>query len=114
KFANHQGSNVGTMLSAEQLTLRLDWSSLWSGTVSIDEFVLEKPKLYLEKNAKGQANWQLFERSAQAEPAAGSEPGSAASLPDLHLGDIRIVDGSLRYADLQAGTGQQLDKLQLT
>ncbi|WP_337881555.1 AsmA family protein [Rheinheimera sp.] len=112
KFANQPGSQVSTMLSAEQLTLRLDWSSLWSGTVSIDEFVLEKPELYLEKNAEGNANWQLSERNAPAGAAQTEAPASAA-IADLHLGDIRIVDGSLRYVDLQAGTEQRLDKLQL-
>ncbi|WP_337840557.1 AsmA family protein [Rheinheimera sp.] len=112
KFANQPGSQVGTMLSAEQLTVRLDWSSLWSGTVSIDEFVLEKPALYLEKNAAGKANWHLFEPNAPAGAAQTETPASAA-IADLHLGDIRIVDGSLRYVDMQAGTEQKLDKLQL-
>ncbi|WP_419571949.1 AsmA family protein [Rheinheimera sp.] len=115
KFANQPGSKVSQMLTAEQLTLRLAWSSLWSGTVRIDEFVLEKPELYLEKNSKGQANWQLLAGDKQpAAAAAGSAPSSAAALPDLQLGDIRIVDGKLSYQDAQTGSAQQLDNLQLS
>ena len=132
RFANAPGSTERDMLTAQKLTLALPWQTLWSalsgsGTLAVDSFVLQKPVLYLEKDAKGKANWQFLQPPAAAsthpaatkastaatEAAAQQTSAEAVALPSVQLGDIRIEDGMLRYVDLQNGTEQLLSKLQL-
>jgi len=112
-LSNAEGSSQATMLTVERLSLSLPWSSLWSGVVSVDEFVVEKPVLWLEKDAKGRGNWQFLADGHQTEADRPATAGSSASLPELTLGDIRVIDGRISYSDQQQHTVQQLENLQL-
>lgn len=101
--------------------------------IKIEKLVLQKPVFELYTDAKGRKSWQFANsapatlRLAQAgqagQPAApasdargglpsdvpaAAQPQSAAQgLEKLELGDVRIVDGIVRYADAASGAKQE-------
>ena len=118
----------GTTLSMDALNVNLRLLPLLSQQIEVDQFVLERPVFDLRVDSAGRRNWDFAaawrERSQKAR-ADSSEWGgpkpilaqaggiSAASLKDLRLGDVRIVDGTVKYSDVQTGTRQQIDALNI-
>jgi len=102
RFSNPPGAGEPQMASVSKLELALDVIPLLSGKLSIDHFVLVDPVIHLEVDDQGQANWNL----AQGDSSTGSTPTtesatgqSGPALGDLHLGDVRLVNGRLTYRD---------------
>lgn len=105
--------------------------------IVVDRLVLNEPVIVLRVDAQGRKSWDMASASsarpvrlAQAEPAGGTlrdfsqgmEFGAGASgtteapsrvrgISDLALGDLRIVNGTLRYADARDGSAYQVDAL---
>lgn len=118
-FANAPGGAAKDMVSLDGLDLKLKLFPLLSGRVEVDSFVLDRPVIALEVDAKGKPNWDIKPATAAAAPAA--EPAAAptgapaassgSSLGDVRLGDVRIVNGSLTYLDQRTGARQALDAI---
>ncbi len=113
--ANADGFGDEPLASVEELRASLALFPLLGRRVEIQEFVLVRPVVNLARDAGGRANWEL---AADAEPAAVSEgeasPQSAgAPSGDLSLGDVRLVEGRIVYADAQAGVARTLSDVNL-
>ena len=80
-IANAQWSDLQPMAHAARMVLTFDLPSLFRFTP--DTIELTQPRLVLEKNAAGEANWRF----------GGNGSGAAA------FGDISIDNGTLRYRD---------------
>ncbi|MGD1880593.1 MAG: AsmA family protein [Kiloniellaceae bacterium] len=109
-FANAPGASTAEMATIDRLDVALQILPLLSGEVAIDRFILEKPVINLEVDAEGKPNWQLETAGSAAAPSGESGSGSgsgsggeAASVSELRLGDVRLVDGTLNYLDRQSG-----------
>lgn len=107
RFAGFQGGD--DLLRLGRLDLRLRLWPLLSGDVQVDRFVLVEPRIVLETDARGRANWDLTAPQSSA-PQSGA-PQSGATVQDLALGDVEVVDGTLIYRDGAAGTERVVQDL---
>lgn len=121
RFANAPGSEVADMVSLKQLKVELKALPLLTGAVEVDQFVLVEPRIHLEVDANGRANWELEGEGDGSEEAVASDGGDEAagddggSLPvtELKLGDIRIEDGSLVFVDHATGTEERVEAIDM-
>lgn len=105
-LANAPGARDRDMVSVGKLEVRVRLLPLLSGKLAIARFVADKPVIHLEVNRQGQPNWQFGPAQAQ-QPAAGQTTAPAQQSrggPNVALGDIRISDGTLTYADARSDT----------
>jgi AsmA protein len=112
RFAIHDvrlRSNTGAELAeARTLTGSIALLPLLSGRVEVDRFSLIAPRFDLEIDAAGRSNWALSDSSLIGAAISRPETVPAGS---IHLGDIRIRDGSLRYVDHRQGLHHELEEL---
>ncbi len=122
-FANAPGGVAKDMVTLDGLDLKLKLIPLLSGRVEVDSFVLDRPVIALEVDAKGKPNWEMKTAGTPAaEPAADpatAKPAEATGAPggglsELRLGDVRIADGSLTYLDQRTGAKQALEKIDVS
>ena len=117
-LANVPGAAEADIASLKELQVQLELWPLLTGTVEVARFVLVEPVIYLEVDQEGRPNWQLGE--AAGEPAPGTEPeapsdeGTTVPITDLKLGDIRIENGTITYADAASGQSERLEAVNLT
>lgn len=111
-LSNPPGMAEGDMLQTGMLKLSLKLVPLLSKRVEVDEFVLDQPIIALARDRQGRANWDFGTGAAPAADdgaaGGGSEgPGGGAVMPeDIRLGDIRLINGAVGFAD--AATGEQV------
>ncbi|MCG7537587.1 AsmA family protein [Pseudoalteromonas sp. OOF1S-7] len=116
RFENMAGGSQPHMLTMDQLAVHIPWVSLFSGEFQLEQFVIRNPKILLEKNKAGQANWVLAlgagEASAQsAQQAGASGPVKLPAGFDISLGEVAIYGGELIYIDGMSGARQELSGL---
>ncbi len=121
-LANAKGATPANMVTLDKLKVRVALLPLLSGQVRVDSFVLEKPVIALSVDKNGVPNWQFEKKeaaAAKAEPAkpAGeakpAEGGGASALKGLTLGDVRIDDGKVTYADARTGKSYAIDNVNM-
>lgn len=123
-FANAPGSN-GDMATARSMELGLEtWplvSSLFgTGEIRVTSFVLTDPVISLEVDKQGRKNWSFAEAVAEGKPVTdgtAAPPPAAASgsrIEDIHLGDVRLINGTISYADARTGTKQIVSGIDAT
>jgi AsmA protein len=125
-FGNAPGASAKNMATFGKLQLQVQPIALLSGRLVIDSFVLVDPVIALETDKQGRPNW-LFATagagpiSAPSGPAAPAKPAPAPAAPppakggspldEVHLGDVRLVNGTITYQDDRTGQKQRLDKI---
>ncbi|MCG7563864.1 MULTISPECIES: AsmA family protein [Pseudoalteromonas] len=120
RFENMPGGSQPHMLTMDQLAVHIPWVSLFSGEFQLEQFVIRNPKILLEKNAAGQANWVMALGKGTASDAPAEQAPSASGpvvLPtgfDIALGEVAIYGGELIYADATSGTRHAVSDLALT
>ena len=110
RLANLKASNESDMVSMKQLAIHIPYLSVLSGDVELEKFVIQQPRILLEKMSDGQVNWQLVQPTSTPTPSKAEAPQSA-DLPegfDIMLGEVAIYDGEIEYVDHQAGTKTEL------
>ncbi|WP_105189442.1 AsmA family protein [Pseudoalteromonas sp. T1lg48] len=113
-FSNMADGSRANMATMKQLDIHIPWSSLFSGEVKLDKFVIREPDVLLETNAQGKGNWQLFDKVAEQQPQ--QTQSGQISLPesfDVELGEVAIYGGQFTYLDGQTGAKQQISDLEL-
>ncbi|WP_343565546.1 AsmA family protein [Kiloniella sp. b19] len=92
----------------------------------IDRFVLDRPDILLEVSADGKGNW-VFDAPAgtenpdAAQPAADQSADASSSssssgdvpLTGLSLGDVRLIEGRVRYIDQKGGVSEEISAINL-
>jgi AsmA protein len=124
-FGNAPGASAKNMATFGKLQLQVQPIALLSGRLVIDSFVLVDPVIALEVDKQGRPNWQFATATAapgaapagtpapaKPAPAAGAPPANGGSqLDEVHLGDVRLVNGTITYQDARTGQKQQVDKI---
>lgn len=123
KFANFEQGTEAHMASMQKLSLHVPWTSVFSGKVIIEQFVIDDLNLVLEKQNNGAANWEFTPaKPAEAEVATSNDSPSTAEdsgptkLPDsfdVSLGLVQINGGSLTFHDHQTQSSEFIDQLSL-
>jgi AsmA protein len=112
-IANEEGFGGAPFAEMAEMRVGLQLLPLLSRNIMIDEFVLVDPTIRLEQ--RGQRNNWTLGASDSTETAAPSGEGfvrRAGALPfEASLGDIRIENGSISYAD--GSQSRQIEGLDL-
>ncbi|MBI1393127.1 MAG: AsmA family protein [Alphaproteobacteria bacterium] len=100
--ANPEGFTTDAFVTVEEADLGVDLLALARGEVAIERFVLTRPIINLERRADGAGNWVLG--AAAPDDASSDDSGTdgsvgADAVRDVRLGDVRIIDGAVAYAD---------------
>ncbi len=123
------------LVRMKKMTVQVKLLPLLSRKVTVDQFILQNPTFDLRVDKKGRKNWEFALnnsgsngvrfaeaqtgratisdapiRLAQASPNAGGGIDMAA-LEQIELGDVRIIDGTLRYKDQQKAARESVDKI---
>jgi AsmA protein len=116
-FANAEGASDPNMAEIQKLLVQVQVLPLLSGQVRVDSFVLEKPVIHLEIDKNGKANY-VFESGEATEAAETTGEQEAAggemTVPDISLGDVRLVDGLVTYSDLRSGQRMEISAINMT
>lgn len=113
-LANRPGFSERDFLSVRRLHVKLALLPLLHREVEIKQFSIDAPKLYLERNAQGQGNWEDLAGSGQPQASpqapAGKQPVEAAGeasrdapmLAALNAESLRLSGGEIVWADAGA------------
>jgi AsmA protein len=107
-FANAPGADEPMMATLGKLEVRVRVMPLLSGNLAIDRFVLDKPVIHLAVDRQGKPNWEF---ASSAKPAGGEaaprqqqqQANGGGGLGAIELGDVRLTDGTVTYADARSG-----------
>jgi len=117
-FANAPGSAQADMARLKTLQVQLQILPLISGEVRVDRFVLVEPVIHLEVDKAGKPNWRFAEAEVPAAgtgtTAAPAQPGGSGGIPELSLGDVRLVDGLVTYTDARSGQSVEISAINMT
>lgn len=106
-LSNRLGADQASMVSVEQLLVGVKVMPLLEKRVELDKIILNKPVVYLEKDAGGKGNWE-FAKKEQAETSGVSGGGAAAA---VILSGVQITDATLSYSDAKTGSKTEITKL---
>ncbi len=121
QLGNPEGFTTENMVAAKNFEVRVKLFPLLSGNVEIDTFVLDSPRIFLEKSKSGLGNWQkigptAIEDVASSEKSEKKSDGEQSSLPisSLEVEHFSITNGVIQIVDKQAGTSQEITDFSLS
>ena len=118
EIANAPDMTAPAFAQVAEADIGVGLAPLLGGQVVIERFVLREPVINLEKNAKGEVNWELGAPAEEAAPAPSEQAGEPAPAPsgpsDLRLGDVRLINGSLTYRDATTETAYAASDINLS
>ncbi|NDF11755.1 MAG: AsmA family protein [Proteobacteria bacterium] len=114
-FANAEWSNNKEMVRLASLSLGLKLLPLLTGKVDVDKFIMLNPVIVLEKNSAGKGNWEFAtkEPTEKVEQKSGEGSGVEGFITGVSLSNVRIVNGTIVYADVNTGDKQKISDLNL-
>lgn len=123
-IANPSGSGFGEtpFVALDRLILSVRLAPLLSGNVEVSTVQLDRPRLYLQINEQGRANYALEPQEAVKSegkaPGKQESPVSAAPAPasqarGLLLSDFRIRNGLMEYTDRKQNSATTIDGFDL-
>ena len=95
-ISNAPGFSATHFAEVEEARIKVKLWPLFARRAEIDELVLIRPEISLEKRTDGTVNWLL---GAQEEAPDGPVQPSGAPAGDVRLGDARLVDGKITFED---------------
>ncbi|MCP4116567.1 MAG: AsmA family protein [Desulfobacteraceae bacterium] len=113
-LGNPEGFTGKAFVTVERFEVRVKLLPLLSKSVQVKKFVVESPRVFLEKKKNGQANWIMAQpgspptppQTTEKRPAPKEEPASALPVKALSVDQFAITNGLVRYRD----HGQDLEK----
>ena len=105
RLANAPWSDAGPMFEAAEVDLGLDLRALIAGDIVITRLEAVAPRILLERNAEGVANWE-FGGTGTAGPGGTGGAGRA-----LSIALAQVADGAVRYRDRAAGIDVTVEAL---
>ncbi len=114
-FANREGGDPSEMATMDRLSIRLAVMPLLRREVVIESFVLERPQIILDVDSRGRGNWEFDIATTPADGDASAEAeGGDFALNEVSLGDVRLVDGDVRFRDHRSGADYHMQDIDLT
>ena len=117
---NAKGAQTPNMLELKKLQVKLDLLPLISREIVVDRFVLVDPVINLEIDKNGRPNWAMAGAKGKAAPPAGKPKETPSSGADggagigaIKLGDVRLVNGRISFADRQTGETQVVQDINM-
>ena len=114
-----QGFTEKDLLFVKSFDVRMKLLPLLSKDVQVQRFVIEGPKIVLEKNKDGRANWEGLGKPAEkgapkpGPQAAPKGPVEGLPLKSLAVGEFAVRKGALLYIDHSSGSRKEISDLNL-
>lgn len=93
-LSNASWGKRSTLISADRVVAQVALMPLFSRTISIERVVLIRPVLNLERNAKGESNWNLWQNVSDS-----ADPGSLV----IDVSNVDVRNGRISYLNHRAG-----------
>lgn len=102
-LSNPAGFEAPEILAVDRLALVLKILPLLSGKLVVDHLVVDRPVIVLERDAAGKPNWNF-----DLDDAPAGTQGESAQVVEMHLDDVRVGHGTIRYRDPRSATVVEL------
>lgn len=123
-LANRQGFSKHDFLKVKHLDVQVAFLPLLSQTLEIARFNLESPEIFMERNAKGEGNWEdLLPASSESMTAVAATPKEAPTavaedekdsiLAAFSAESLQLHDGKLIWQDAQSDVRIALTDVQV-
>ena len=106
-LSNFDQGSEENMFSADSIFVSINFFTLLKGDVELPQIYLENPKLLLEKDKDGNANWNLTDNGSSAMAADAVTPDDRGDFPEI--GRLVIKKGKLNFKDDIKKTDLELD-----
>lgn len=97
-LSNAEWSDQGPMFQAEAAKIGVDLMALIGGAVEIKNITLTSPKILLQKDNEGHANWDLLPATEVSQDTTVEEAPTEAG-PAFTLDHLKVTDAQVRYLD---------------
>jgi AsmA protein len=113
QLGNPPGFTEKSFLFVKSFDMRVKLLPLLSKDIQVQRFVVEGPKIVLEKNKAGRGNWEGLGKPAEksAERGGTKEPSEGLPLKSLAVGEFAVRNGSLLYLDDASGSRKEISNL---
>jgi AsmA protein len=121
-LGNPPGFEEKDFASLKSIEVRVKLIPLISKDIQVKRFIVEAPRIALEKSKSGQTNWEdMGKKSAEGAPKPtkekekAPEAGPAEGLPikGLAVGEFAVKKGSLLWIDQSKGERKEISDLNL-
>ena len=121
-LGNPPGFQEKDILSVNFFEVRVKLIPLLSRNIQVKRFILEGPRIVLEKNRKGVANWEDIGKpsvetagkpSKKEEKAAESKSDEGLPIKDLVVGEFLITNGAILFLDGIKGDRKEISDVNL-
>ena len=106
KIGNADWGSSPTMGSADRIEFTINLPALLHGNVVLPELTIVGPQLLLERNDKGQSNWDFSTNPAAATAAEATSPDKRGDLPII--GRLAIHEARLTFRNPVRGIDSDL------
>jgi len=118
KLGSLPGFTQKEFVTIDSFEVRIKLLPLISKDIQLKRFILKGPRIALEKNKDGKANWEFAQASEKKEEPKTTDkgpPGLSGELPikKLTVGEFMISDGALLYTDHGSGLKKEISDLNL-
>jgi AsmA protein len=117
-LGNPPGFTEKDFISVASFEVRVKLIPLLSKDIQIKRFVLEGPRIVLEKTKEGRGNWEGLGKPSEKGPQAqapekvsGGEPSGGLPIASLTVGECAIKNGSLLWIDQGKGERKEIRDL---
>jgi len=109
-------------LSVKSFEVRVKLLPLLLRDIQVKRFLLEGPRIVLERNKKGRGNWEgigkpsgdtLAKPSKKIEKPAEAEPGAGLPIKALAVGEFAITKGTILWIDQVTGERKEISDVSL-
>jgi AsmA protein len=124
RMGNPPGFEEKELLSVKSFDVRMKLLPLLSRDIQIKRFVVDSPRIVLERSSEGRANWEGLGKPAQKPPTP--PPKAKARPPDLKRQEelpliralgvdrVTITNGSILFMDRAKGERREISDLDLS
>ena len=118
-LGNPKGFDEKDLLSVKSFEVRVKLLPLLSKDIQVKRFVVDSPRIFLEKRKDGKTNWEGLGKPSEKGPAKEPEeqkegtPTEGLPINALAVNEFAITDGLVTYIDQTSGTRQKLSDFNL-
>jgi len=114
QLGNPPGFEEKDFLSVKSFDVRVKLLPLISRDIQVKRFIIEEPRIVLEKNKDGRGNWEGVgkPRKDKTEPSEG-KPAEGLPIKALAVGEFAITNGSVLWIDHIKGEQKKISDLTL-
>lgn len=113
ELGNAPGFEAPVFASTDKVAIRLKLIPLLRKKLVMDTLEVHGLHLNLEKNAKGETNWDDLAKGG-GEPGQAAAPGKAPQLAAFAIGGLDIRNANVSWSDAQAGQQYTVRNFSLT